>query len=47
MASLAGRPEVTMLLSRDEMTPVDFDGLRIFDYTAGQSLDASVRSCPA
>jgi mannose-6-phosphate isomerase-like protein (cupin superfamily) len=42
MASLAGRPEVTMLLSRDEMTPVDFDGLRIFDYTAGQSLDASV-----
>ncbi len=31
-----------MLLSRSEMSPVDFDGLRIFDYTAGQSLDASV-----
>ena len=31
-----------MLLSRREMSPVDFDGLRIFDYTAGQSLDASV-----
>ena len=31
-----------MLLSRGEMSPVDFDGLRIFDYTAGQSLDASV-----
>jgi len=31
-----------MLLSRGEMSPVDFNGLRIFDYTAGQSLDASV-----
>ena len=31
-----------MLLSRAEMRSVDFDGLRIFDYTAGQSLDASV-----
>jgi mannose-6-phosphate isomerase-like protein (cupin superfamily) len=24
------------------MSPVDFDGLRIFDYTAGQSLGSSV-----
>ena len=31
-----------MLLSRSEMSPVNFDGLRIFDYTAGQSLDVSV-----
>ena len=31
-----------MLLSRGEMSPIDFDGLRIFDYTAGQPLDASV-----
>jgi mannose-6-phosphate isomerase-like protein (cupin superfamily) len=31
-----------MLLSRSEMSPVDFDGLRIFDYTAGQSLEVSV-----
>lgn len=31
-----------MLLSRSEMSPVDFGGLRIFDYTAGQLLDASV-----
>ena len=31
-----------MLLSRSSMSPVDFDGLRIFDYTAGQSLGSSV-----
>jgi mannose-6-phosphate isomerase-like protein (cupin superfamily) len=31
-----------MLLSRSEMSPVNFHGLRIFDYTAGQSFDASV-----
>ena len=31
-----------MLLSRNAMFPVDFEGLRIFDYTAGQSVDASV-----
>jgi mannose-6-phosphate isomerase-like protein (cupin superfamily) len=31
-----------MVLSRNDVSPVDFDGLRIFDYTAGQSLDASV-----
>lgn len=31
-----------MLLLRAEMSPVDLDGLRIFDYTAGHSLDASV-----
>lgn len=31
-----------MFVSRSQMSPVDFDGLRIFDYTAGQSLDASV-----
>ena len=31
-----------MLLLRSEMSPVEFDGLRIFDYTAGQALEASV-----
>lgn len=31
-----------MLLVRSEMSPVDFDGLRIFDYTAGQPSDVSV-----
>ncbi|HSF47974.1 MAG TPA: cupin domain-containing protein [Burkholderiales bacterium] len=31
-----------MLLSRSEMSPIDFHGLRIFDYTAGQSLGSSV-----
>lgn len=33
-----------MLLSRSAMTPLDFHGLRIFDYTAGQSLGSSVAS---
>ena len=31
-----------MLLTRSSMSPVDFGGLRIFDYTAGQSLGSSV-----
>lgn len=31
-----------MLLSRSEMSPIDFHGLRIFDYTAGQSLGSSM-----
>ena len=31
-----------MFVTRSAMSPVDFDGLRIFDYTAGQSFDASV-----
>jgi mannose-6-phosphate isomerase-like protein (cupin superfamily) len=31
-----------MLLSRSAMIPLDFHGLRIFDYTAGQSLGSSV-----
>ena len=31
-----------MLVSRSAMSPVNFDGLRIFDYTAGQSLGSSV-----
>lgn len=31
-----------MFLLRGSMTPVDFHGLRIFDYTAGQSLSSSV-----
>jgi mannose-6-phosphate isomerase-like protein (cupin superfamily) len=31
-----------MLLSRSAMTPIDFHGLRIFDYTAGKSLGSSV-----
>ena len=31
-----------MLLLRSEMSPIDFGGLRLFDYTAGQSLDVSV-----
>ena len=31
-----------MLLSRSAMSPLDFHGLRIFDYTAGQSLGSSV-----
>ena len=31
-----------MLISRSTMTPLDFHGLRIFDYTAGQSLGSSI-----
>jgi mannose-6-phosphate isomerase-like protein (cupin superfamily) len=31
-----------MLLSRSELSPIDFHGLRIFDYTAGESLGSSV-----
>ena len=31
-----------MVLTRAAVPPVDFHGLRIFDYTAGQSFDASV-----
>ena len=31
-----------MFLARSSMSPVDFNGLRIFDYTAGQSLGSSV-----
>jgi mannose-6-phosphate isomerase-like protein (cupin superfamily) len=33
-----------MLLSRSSISPIDFDGLRIFDYTAGQSFGSSVAS---
>ena len=31
-----------MHLSRSAMSPIDFHGLRIFDYTAGQSLGSSL-----
>jgi len=31
-----------MFLSRSAMSPIDFHGLRIFDYTAGQSLSSSI-----
>ena len=31
-----------MHLSRSAMSPIDFHGLRIFDYTAGLSLGSSV-----
>lgn len=31
-----------MFLSRSEILPVDFYGLRIFDYTAGQPLGSSI-----
>ena len=31
-----------MLISRRSMSPVDFHGLRIFDYTSGQAGDASI-----
>lgn len=31
-----------MRLSRGTMTPLEFDGLRIFDYTAGQALSSSI-----
>ena len=31
-----------MFLARSSMSPVDFNGLRIFDCTAGQSLGSSV-----
>ena len=31
-----------MFLSRSSMTPVDFRGLGIIDYTAGQSLSSSI-----
>jgi mannose-6-phosphate isomerase-like protein (cupin superfamily) len=30
-----------MFLSRSSLSPVDFDGLRIFDYTAGHALGSS------
>jgi mannose-6-phosphate isomerase-like protein (cupin superfamily) len=36
-----------MLLSRSTMSPIDFGGLRIFDYTAGQPFDASVATVEA
>lgn len=31
-----------MVIKRTSMAPLAFDGLRIFDYTAGQSFGASV-----
>lgn len=31
-----------MFIARSSMSPLDFHGLRIFDYTAGQSLGSSV-----
>ena len=31
-----------MLISHDSLSPIDFGGLRIFDYTAGRDLGASV-----
>lgn len=31
-----------MILLRNPISPIDFDGLRIFDYTAGKSVDSSV-----
>jgi hypothetical protein len=31
-----------MLLSRRSMSPVNFNGLRVFDYTVGQSLSSSL-----
>jgi mannose-6-phosphate isomerase-like protein (cupin superfamily) len=31
-----------MRLSRSTLAPLEFDGLRIFDYTAGQSLSSSI-----
>ena len=31
-----------MLVSRNSMSPVVFNGLRIFDYTAGRSLGSSM-----
>lgn len=31
-----------MRLSRSSITPLEFDGLRIFDYTAGQPLSSSI-----
>lgn len=31
-----------MLISRKSIAPLDFDGLRIFDYTAGRSGSSSV-----
>jgi mannose-6-phosphate isomerase-like protein (cupin superfamily) len=31
-----------MFLSRGSISPVDFDGLRVFDYTAGQSFSSSL-----
>lgn len=31
-----------MLIRRDEIEPIDFGGLRIFDYTAGSDTDSSL-----
>src|SRR5262245_4984774 len=31
-----------MLRSRSALSPIDFEGLRIFDYTAGEPLGSSV-----
>lgn len=30
-----------MIVKRESLTPIDFDGLRIFDFTAGQHLGSS------
>lgn len=31
-----------MLITRDSLTPIDFDGLKIFDYTAGRDSSSSL-----
>ena len=31
-----------MIVTRKSLTPIDFDGLRILDYTAGQNLGSSL-----
>ncbi len=31
-----------MIVTRNSLAPVDFDGLRILDYTAGRSLSSSL-----
>ena len=31
-----------MVVTRDSLTPIDFAGLRIFDYTAGHDLSSSL-----
>jgi quercetin dioxygenase-like cupin family protein len=41
-SALSRIEEVTMVLSRSAVSPVDFNGLRIFDYTAGRASGSSV-----
>jgi mannose-6-phosphate isomerase-like protein (cupin superfamily) len=42
MLAVGERRAISMIVRRKELKPVDFDGLAIFDYTAGADLDSSL-----